>query len=68
MPAQTGEAGDGEGVPQGLSWSWEMDFGALIASLTGAGSPDAAPASDAAGDAAGRPGGAASAVDEEAVQ
>jgi hypothetical protein len=32
---------DGEGVPQGLSWSYEMDFGALIAAITGADPPDA---------------------------
>ena len=36
MPAETGDTG-GAGVPQCLSWSWEMDLGALIASLTGRG-------------------------------
>jgi hypothetical protein len=77
MPAETGDTG-GAGVPQCLSWSWEMDLGALIASLTGTGRPDAAPpdaapagapASDAAGGAAGSQGGAAvSREDEEAAQ
>src|SRR6266705_1213529 len=38
MPADTGDAG----APQGLSWSWELDFGALIASLTDAGLDGAA--------------------------
>ena len=39
MPADMGDAG-GAGVPQGLSWSYEMDFGALIAAITGADPPD----------------------------
>jgi hypothetical protein len=34
------EDDDGAGVPQGLSWSYEMDFGALIAAITGADPPD----------------------------
>jgi hypothetical protein len=33
MPAEGGD----EGVPQGLSWSWELDFDALMASLGEAG-------------------------------
>jgi hypothetical protein len=33
-----GEA-DGTGTPQGLSWSYQMDFGALIAAITGADPP-----------------------------
>ena len=32
MPAESG----GEGLPQGLSWSWQLDFGALLAALNGA--------------------------------
>ena len=32
MPADA-EDTDGEGAPQGLSWSWELDLGALIDSL-----------------------------------
>ena len=39
MPADTGDA-QGAGAPQGLSWSYEMDFGALIAAITGADPPD----------------------------
>ena len=39
MPADNGDAG-GAGAPQGLSWSYEMDFGALIAAITGADPPD----------------------------
>ena len=39
MPADPGDA-EGAGAPQGLSWSYEMDFGALIAAITGAGPPD----------------------------
>ncbi len=47
MPAGAGDA-DGAGAPQGLSWSYEMDFGALIAAITGAGPPDPdAPSGDA---------------------
>src|ERR1022692_3436282 len=40
MPADNGDA-EGAGAPQGLSWSYEMDFGALIAAITGAGPPGA---------------------------
>jgi hypothetical protein len=79
MPADTGDA-DGAGVPQGLSWSYEMDFGALIAAITGTDPPDKTPAeavpsaaADAAvpadagvaGDAAGF---AAGSAEEEAAQ
>ncbi len=39
MPADPGDA-QGAGAPQGLSWSYEMDFGALIAAITGADPPD----------------------------
>src|ERR1022692_256933 len=39
MPADNADA-EGAGAPQGLSWSYEMDFGALIAAITGAGPPD----------------------------
>jgi hypothetical protein len=39
VQADNGEA-EGAGTPQGLSWSYEMDFGALIAAITGAGPPD----------------------------
>jgi len=39
VPADTGGA-EGAGAPQGLSWSYEMDFGALIAAITGADPPD----------------------------
>ena len=35
MPAET----DGASVPQGLSWSWELDFGALLAAMAEAGFP-----------------------------
>src|ERR1022692_1374857 len=38
MPADNADA-EGAGAPQGLSWSYEMDFGALIAAITGAGPP-----------------------------
>src|SRR5450432_3782360 len=31
---------EGAGAPQGFSWSYEMDFGALIAAITGADRPD----------------------------
>src|ERR1022692_4524521 len=40
MPADNADA-EGAGSPQGLSWSYEMDFGALIAAITGADPPDA---------------------------
>ena len=47
MPADPADAGDaeyvdGEGAPQGLSWSYELDFGALIAALAGVDPPGAA--------------------------
>jgi hypothetical protein len=43
MPAEAADAGNagGAGAPQGLSWSWELDFGALLAALTGTDPPDA---------------------------
>ena len=37
--ADNGDAASA-GAPQGLSWSYEMDFGALIAAITGADPPD----------------------------
>ena len=38
---------EGAGAPQGLSWSYGMDFGALIAAITGADPPDPdAPSAD----------------------
>ena len=41
------EDAEGAGAPQGLSWSYEMDFGALIAAITGADPPDPdAPSAD----------------------
>jgi hypothetical protein len=48
----------GPGAPQGLSWSWELDFGALLSALNSpapwnrAAPASAAPASAAAGGAA----------------
>ena len=33
MPAADAGDADGEGAPQGLSWSWELDLGALIDSI-----------------------------------
>jgi Domain of unknown function (DUF222) len=50
MPADNADA-EGAGAPQGLSWSYEMDFGALIAAITGAdlpdpGAPSAGPSSE----------------------
>ena len=33
MPAADAGDTDGEGAPQGLSWSWELDLGALIDSI-----------------------------------
>lgn len=33
MPAADAGDTDGEGTPQGLSWSWELDLGALIDSI-----------------------------------
>jgi Domain of unknown function (DUF222) len=80
MPADPADAGDaedvdGEGAPQGLSWSYELDFGALIAALAGVDPPgaadtDAANAADAAdaagGSGAGTP--APGSVEEEAAQ
>ena len=38
MPAESG----GAGCPQGLSWSWQLDFGALMAALNGTAPPVAA--------------------------
>ena len=80
MPADPADAGDaedvdGEGAPQGLSWSYELDFGALIAALAGVDPPgaadtDAANAANAAdgdgGSGAGTP--APGSVEEEAAQ
>src|ERR1022692_4099875 len=71
MPADIGDTGDvdGEGAPQGLSWSYELDFGALIAALAGGDPPDAADtdAADAvAGPGAGTP--APGSAEEEAAQ
>ncbi len=40
VPADNADA-EGADSPQGLSWSYEMDFGALIAAITGADPPDA---------------------------
>ncbi len=41
------EDAEGAGAPQGLSWSYGMDFGALIAAITGADPPDPdAPSAD----------------------
>src|ERR1700689_4698668 len=85
VPSGAGEAGEadaGAGTPQGLSWTWELDLGALLASLTdgspsdevsAAGRPDAtAPDATAPGggtpDAGAPSGGAAGTADEEAVQ
>ena len=39
VPADMRDA-DGVGTPQGLSWSYQMDFGALIAAITGTDPPD----------------------------
>ena len=67
MPADPGDA-EGAGAPQGLSWSYEMDFGALIAAITGADPPD--PDAPSAGlQSAGRPDAApSSAAPSSAVQ
>ena len=63
MPADIGDA-EVAGTPQGLSWSYEMDFGALIAAITGTDSPDPdAPSGDPR--SAGPP--AADPADEESV-
>ena len=40
MPADAGDA-DGEGGAQGLSWSWELDLGALMDSIADAVLPGA---------------------------
>src|SRR6266516_228669 len=48
MPART----DSAGSPQGLSWSWELDFATLMAAISddnAAGAPGAACAAGAAG-------------------
>lgn len=45
MPADTGDP-DGEGAPQGLSWSWELDLSALIDSLSDAALPGAVSSDD----------------------
>ena len=37
MPAEPG----GAGRPQGLSWSWQLDFGALMAAVNGTAPPRA---------------------------
>jgi Domain of unknown function (DUF222) len=71
VPADNADA-EGAGAPQGLSWSYEMDFGALIAAITGADPPDpdersadgsvpAAPASSPA------PGSAEEEAEQEAI-
>jgi Domain of unknown function (DUF222) len=63
MQGDAGDA-DGAGARQGLSWSWELNFDALLAAITGAAPPDAAtddaaspgsPAGGTAGPAAGSP-------------
>jgi Domain of unknown function (DUF222) len=41
MPAADAGDTDGEGAPQGLSWSWELDLSALIDSLADPALPDA---------------------------
>ncbi len=48
MPEEMHDERHGAGAPQGLSWSWELDFDALLASLSeagvrGAGNSDAGP-------------------------
>ncbi len=43
MPAEPGAAG----CPQGLSWSWQLDFGALMAAVNGTPPPGAAPCGSA---------------------
>src|ERR1017187_10002136 len=58
MPAEAQDAGNagGAGAPQGLSWSWELDFGALIAALAGTDPADAD--SSGSGPSTGDPSGA----------
>jgi hypothetical protein len=53
--------------PQGLSWSWEMDFDALLAALTGTPPPETTPAGGPSG-AGAQAGGVVSPEDEEAAQ
>ena len=76
MLADMGDA-DGAGVPQGLSWAYEMDFGALIAAITGAdppdpdapsaGTPTADPADGASAPATPAPGSAEEEAAQEAI-
>ena len=60
MPAEPG----GAGCPQGLSWSWQLDFGALMAAVNGTPPPGAAPSGSAP---AGAPAGGAASPDDGVV-
>jgi hypothetical protein len=72
VPAESG----GAGCPQGLSWSWQLDFGALMAALNGTLPPGLSGASpcgtsERVGDGGGGDGGVLPGPvfeDEEAVQ
>src|ERR1700729_1567044 len=43
------------GLPQGLSWSWQLDFGALMAALNGTAPSASAPSGQAPADGAASP-------------
>ena len=51
MPAESG----GAGYPQGLSWSWQLDFGALMAAVNGTAPSASAPSGQAPADGAASP-------------
>jgi Domain of unknown function (DUF222) len=70
MPADAGDT-DGEGAPQGLSWSWELDLGALMDSIADAVLPGAVSSvAPSSGDpSSGAPScGAPGSAEEEAAQ
>ena len=74
MPAAGAVDADGEGTPQGLSWSWELDLSALIDSLADPALPDAVTSVAASSDdpsarvpSCGAPGSAEEEAEQEAI-